>query len=115
MKVFAFIYSVLFLSNIALADDPNYIVIKGKTREYHTGLLPSSKEELSLKRTYMTLDGCDDLPDSFDLRPLGVVPEVRDQGNCGSCWAHPLPAAISIKISAILYFFHISLNSYRYL
>lgn len=30
------------------------------------------------------------LPDHYDLRTLGFVAPVRDQGQCGSCWAHSL-------------------------
>lgn len=27
------------------------------------------------------------LPTSYDTRPLGIVPAIRDQGGCGGCWA----------------------------
>lgn len=26
------------------------------------------------------------MPESFDLRDIGVVPKVRNQGNWGTCW-----------------------------
>lgn len=54
--------------------------------KYHTGLLHSAEEKLQEKK-YMVLSGCEDLPESFDLRDLKVVPPVRDQGQCGSCWS----------------------------
>lgn len=33
------------------------------------------------------------MPDSFDLRDLGVVPEIRNQGNWGTCWGFAAIAA----------------------
>ena len=43
-----------------------------------------------------------DLPSKFDLRTLNAVTPIKDQGNCGSCWAF---AATSAYESSYLYLY----------
>lgn len=40
----------------------------------------------------------DSLPDKFDLRNRGVVPEIRNQDNFGTCWGFASIAACEISI-----------------
>lgn len=76
----------------------NYLDLKKKgklktiTSEKHAlGLIPSpykpgkatAKTSDSLEKTQVNGEG---FPASYDLRTLGKVSSVKDQGNCGSCW-----------------------------
>lgn len=70
-------------------DQPAYTVIQSDPSglKYHTGLIHKKDEIRDQSNAFITLDDCDNLPDEFDLRPLGLVSDIRDQGSCGSCWA----------------------------
>ena len=41
------------------------------------------------------------LPNHFDAREWGVVPEIRDQKDCGSCWAFAAVSAQEIAYSSL--------------
>jgi len=55
----------------------------------------------SLRARFRRPPGRDELPPKFDWRDYGIIPPIRDQGSCGSCWAFgsvcPLEANILLK------------------
>lgn len=78
-------------------------VIEGKNGlKYYTGLVKETASEKE-KRTYLRFNEevCENLPEEFDLRPLGVVSPVRDQGQCGSCWAHSMTEALESALKLV--------------
>lgn len=56
-------------------------------------LLPSSEERLG-EAVYDPNKMQAPLPSSYDLRALGFVNPVKDQGACGSCWAFGATAVL---------------------
>jgi len=53
---------------------------------YPLGLIPPPVD-LSQVKAPKSLHGIVSFPAVYDLRPLGKLTAVRDQANCGSCWA----------------------------
>lgn len=63
---------------------------------------PSGSEPTLRVRTYRGMLGNEGVPESFDARDqwkqCPTIAEVRDQSNCGSCWAFGATEAISDRI-----------------
>lgn len=67
---------------------PGYEIVENKDGlPFHTGLKkkPAELKGLGELHVHLAEADCANLPETYDLRPTGVVSPVRDQEQCGSC------------------------------
>ncbi len=86
------------VESIGLAPlNPDFIAWQEKQRDRQLGLvseedmpsgiIPSPFDDSYLRRAKPSIKLFTDLPGQYDLRSYGYVTPVKDQGNCGACWA----------------------------
>lgn len=66
------------------------IIVSKEGKQYHTGYIPEPEHLKKVGKVHVKYSsGCENLPESFDLRelPVPTVPPIKNQGSCGSCWA----------------------------
>lgn len=92
----------IFLCSFVFTMCGNTILKDDDGNTYYTGLIKGPEEYRAYGEPFVTLDDCDNLPADFDLRNLGVVPPIKDQGQCGSCWAFSKTASLESAIGGRL-------------
>lgn len=93
MRYLFSILSLLVLAFVVSAQPPKLTVHKVDGREYHTGRIAPTKDRLEKIHAEswarhgrkISLMAIRAMPDSYDCEAFGLVPPIKDQGDCGSC------------------------------
>ena len=78
-------------------SDVEFKASLGVTRHSNSGHLYASGSVKSTAREYVPSGKA--IPASVDWRNKGVLTAVKDQGHCGSCWAHAAAEAIESQMA----------------
>jgi cathepsin F len=94
----------IFKENLKRIDDLKQNEQGSATYSHLTPFADLSEQEFMARRGYKAHDRpvrskvagvrASDLPSDFDWRPQGAVNPIKDQGQCGSCWAFATVANI---------------------
>ncbi len=93
--------ALLVISTLNAFESTNYDFLDGKTEEeikgHYLGLHPDFLQDTMLSMFMTNKIENLDLPESFDWREKSpdCIHPVRDQGKCGSCWAHGASEVVS--------------------
>nr|CAD7423421.1 unnamed protein product [Timema monikensis] len=71
---------------------------KEEVHSKYCGYKRGDLDTLEIKKVNYTLKSTNELPTNFDWRDYGYVTPVRDQGDCGACWAFSAMAVLESHI-----------------
>lgn len=90
LLVFAFLSAKTQIEPQVAPVNPDYLEYLQHPERFH-GYIPPVKN-IHLQPVQFT--SAKNLPSSYDLRTLGLVTSVKNQGNCGACWTFATCASI---------------------